>query len=292
MIAASVRQARKLTQVGRVKARAPFRALKNLNPVKYLQHRNFPLKNFKTKVFVHQTSENFILKTAENIFELRQALKLRHEIFFRELQGKETADQLDIDELDGICDHLLIIDKKTSRVVGTYRMISSTFATTYYSEGEFDISHVKALPGNKLELGRACIHPDFRSGAIINLLWKGIIEYVKKTDTKYLFGCASVQTEDSEQAGRLLSYLRSEGLSSDELRVAPTEKYDSVIPDMPVGSETAKELPALISSYIVAGAKFHGKPALDKDFQCFDFFMMLKVEEMSRLFRRRYKLDL
>lgn len=284
-------QARKLSRVGKMKAKAPFHVLKNLHPFRFLKQRQFPLRNFKTKVHVYQSSENFILKTAESPFELRQVLKLRHEIFYRELQNKETENQLDIDDLDNVCDHLIIIDKKTSQIVGTYRLISSAFSERFYSEGEFEIGEIIKLPGNKLELGRACIHKEYRTGAIINLLWKGIAEYIKKTNTKYLFGCASVQTVDPMVAGRLMSYLRSKELSTSEYNVRPTEKYRSEIVEYPVDESMEKELPPLIQSYILAGAKFYGKPALDADFECYDFFMMLKIDEMSRLFRRRYRLD-
>lgn len=292
MIAAGVKQARKIGRVGRMKARAPLRVLKSLNPITLIQNHRFPLKDFKMKVSVHQTSENFILKTADSPFEMKQVLRLRHDVFYKELQSKETANQLDLDELDAICDHLIIIEKKTSKVVGTYRMISSIFSDKFYSEGEFDLTKVKKLKGNKLELGRACIHADYRTGAIINLLWKGIAEYIKRTDSKYLFGCASVQTVDPLEASRLLAYLKAENLYSDELGVVPTEPYRSeLVENPPVAAGEKQEVPALVQSYILAGAKFHGAPALDRDFQCYDFFMMLKVDEMSRLFRRRYKLD-
>jgi putative hemolysin len=287
-------RARKLARVSRLKARKPLRALKKvkkLNPVKFFQNRRFPLRNFECKVHVYQSAENFILKTAESPFEMKEVLRLRHDVFYKELQDKVTSNQMDIDELDNTCDHLLIIDKKSRKIVGTYRLISSTFSDKFYSEGEFDLSGLLELPGNKLELGRACIHPDFRTGAIINLLWKGIAEYIKKTDTKYLFGCASVNTVDKEQAGRILGYLEQKELSSNQYGVKPIGKYEAGIEALPVAPTTEKEIPALISSYILAGAKFYGPPALDEDFQCFDFFMMLKVEEMSRLFRRRYKLD-
>jgi putative hemolysin len=281
--------ARKIARVGRWKARAPLRALKNFsNPLRFLKPSGFPLRGFKPKVQILQTSETFILKTAETPFELQQALRLRHEIFYRELQNKETDSRLDVDELDSLCDHLIIIDKQSSQVVGTYRLISSDFSDRFYSQGEFEISEVLRLPGTKLELGRACIHAEYRSGAIINLLWKGIAEYIRKTDAKYLFGCASIQTTDLMEAARLTSYLRAEGLLSDEFNVQPTSNY---LVDLPAVSDPAldpKSLPALIQSYVLANAKFYGPPALDKDFQCFDFFMMLKVDEMSKLFRRRY----
>lgn len=282
----------KLARVTRIRARTPLRVLKNMQPFKYLKERKaFPLKGFQPKVSVYQTSENFILKTADSPFELRQVLKLRHEIFYKELQGKVNETQMDIDDFDSLCDHLIIIDKKSSRVVGTYRVISSLYSNKFYSQGEFQLDGLLAAPGNKLELGRACIHKDFRNGAIINLLWKGICEYVKKTDTKYLFGCASVQTVDAQLASDILGYLRAEGLASEEFSVAPTPNYSSPIGAPMVRADIDKDVPALVHSYIKAGAKFHGQPALDRDFGCYDYFMVLKIEEMSRLFKRRFGLS-
>lgn len=286
----STRNARKLALAGRRTARAPLRALKTLRPLFFRRPAKVPLHKFRQKIALNESTENFLLKTAENPFELRQALKLRHEVFYKELQNKETADHLDVDDLDLVCDHLLIIDKQSGRVVGTYRLISSLFSSRFYSEGEFEIQEILRQPGNKLELGRACIHQDFRNGAIINLLWKGICQYVKQTDAKYIFGCASVQTTDTAVAGRLFAQLRAQGLSPSEYNVRPTEAYRADIPAL-ASLDTGDELPALVKSYILAGAKFYGEPALDQDFECFDFFMMLKTEEMSRLFRRRYKMD-
>jgi putative hemolysin len=282
---------RKLGRMGRLKARRPLRALRHYNAVRQLRKSKFPLQNFKTKIQVYQSTSQFILKTAESPFELRQVLKLRHDIFYRELQSRAHETNLDFDEFDSICDHLIIIDRKSRRIVGTYRMISSTFSDRFYSQGEFELDGVLDLPGNKLELGRACIHADFRTGAIINLLWKGIIEYVRKTESQYIFGCASVHTVDAVVASRLLALLRHKGLALDELYVEPTEAYQCRLPRVAADESLEKEIPPLIQSYILAGAKFYGEPALDVDFHCFDFFMMLKVSEMSRLFRRRYKLD-
>lgn len=282
--------ARKLARASRRTARFPLAMLKSFRPF-FRRPGKVPFHRFHRKVEVLQSTENFILKTAANPFELRQALQLRHEIFYRELQGKETATRLDVDELDLVCDHLLIIDKASGLVVGTYRLISSNFSDRFYSESEFEISGILGLPGPKLELGRACIHQDYRNGAIINLLWKGIAEYIQKTGAKYLFGCASVQTTDLLEASLLLGDLRERGLSSSEYGVRPTPDYRSELLAVKSTGAEKSEIPALIQSYILAGTKFYGEPALDRDFGCYDFFMMLKVDEMSKLFRRRYKLD-
>jgi putative hemolysin len=270
----------------------PVGLLKNFSPFRFFQERK--LLSFQAKASVYQSSENFILKTVETPAELRQVLELRHEIFYKELLNKETASQLDVDEMDFLCDHLLILDRESGRALGTYRLISSRFSPRFYSSGEFAIDGILQLPGHKLELGRACIHQEYRNGAIINLLWKGIAEYVRKTETKYLFGCASVQTTDPRMASQLYAYLQGKGLATGEYNVGPTEKYRSPLPVAAAAvaaEEMGRNLPPLIQSYVLAGAKFYGEPALDRDFQCYDFFMMLKIEEMSRLFRRRYRLD-
>ena len=284
----TTRNARKLAIVGRKTARMPLRALQTLRPYFFRAPRRVPLHHFRQKIALQQSSENFLLKTAANPFELRQALQLRHEVFFRELQGKQEASGLDVDELDLVCDHLLIIDRASGRVVGTYRLISSIYSSRFYSQGEFEIDQILQLPGNKLELGRACIHPNFRTGAIINLLWKGIAAYAKATNAQYLFGCASVQTTDPAAASRLLAQLDARGLCRSG-QVRPTPDYRSEL--LPVDTAVTEEIPALIQSYILAGAKFYGEPALDREFSCYDFFMMLKLDEMSRGFRRRYRLD-
>ncbi|MGE3263002.1 MAG: GNAT family N-acetyltransferase [Bacteriovoracia bacterium] len=282
--------ARKLARASRRTARFPLALLKSFRPL-FRRPGKIPLHHFRQKVNLLQSTERFLLKTAANPFELRQALQLRHEVFYRELQSKENADRLDVDELDLVCDHLLIIDKVSGLVVGTYRLISSNFSDRFYSEGEFSIDEILRLPGSKLELGRACIHQNYRNGAIINLLWKGIAEYIQKTGAKYLFGCASVQTTDLLEASSLLSDLRERGLSSSEYGVRPTPEYRSELFEVGSREGTKMELPPLIQSYILAGTKFYGEPALDRDFGCYDFFMMLKVDEMSKLFRRRYKMD-
>ena len=275
----------------RPRARATVRLLKQLPRKTIAPFRRDPihlLKDFKPKYVIRIETEGFILKTAETLIELRQVLKLRHDIFLTELQGKVHHSNLDVDEFDRICDHLIIIDKKTFQVIGTYRVISSNFSDRFYSEGEFNIAEFLKQPGAKLELGRACIHKDFRTGATIGLLWKGIVEYIKQTDTKFLFGCASVQTVDPFIAGTILEYLRRENLTSEEFAVNPTDKYRVPLPRPEITSSIDELIPALVHSYVKAGAKFYGAPAFDRDFNCFDFFMVLKIEEMSKLFRRRF----
>jgi putative hemolysin len=74
-------------------------------------------------------------------------------------------------------------------VIGTYRLQIQPPYQAWYTATEFHMRRiVKHLPGNKLELGRACVHPEHRNGITIALLWEGIAAYMIASQTSYMFG--------------------------------------------------------------------------------------------------------
>ena len=56
-------------------------------------------------------------------------------------------------------------------------------------------SFTKILNHRILEIGRTCVHPDYRSGAAITVLWSALAEYLLAEDFSYLIGCASIPLE-------------------------------------------------------------------------------------------------
>ena len=121
-------------------------------------------------------------------------MKLRFEVFNLELsEGLQSSYQtgLDMDEYDDYCDHIIVMDTTKDVVVGTYRLLPGYRAENgigYYSESEFEMFNLRRLSGNKLELGRACVHRDYRGSAVLNLMWAGIAQYIENYDINYLFG--------------------------------------------------------------------------------------------------------
>ena len=250
------------------------------------------LRSYTAKVGIYLETETYLIKTAECADEIDELLKLRHRVFLQELQGKRKLFRIDLDRHDLACDHLMIIDRITGRAVGTYRLLSSHFFDAFYSEGEFQIDRVKELPGAKLELGRACIEPNHRNGMVIQLLWRGITEYMKRTETRYLFGCSSVQTLDPYDIRSTTFALRRFGPTEESLGIYPKKGYrpDEFDMDLTTQSDTdpKPELPPLVLSYLRAGAKMAPTPAVDWDFGCVDFFTLLDRETLSAPFQRKY----
>jgi putative hemolysin len=256
------------------------------------------LRQFKPKVPIYIESNRFLIKTVENSSELEKALNLRYEVFYRESLNKENFSGTDIDKFDRVCDHLIILDKKYNTVVGTYRFISSTFSDKFYSETEFSIDQIKSAEGIKLELGRACVHKDYRNGTGIALLWKGLSEYFKKINAKYLFGCSSIATTNFVEISLIYKYIKELYLSPEDFRVYPNEKhrikeldyYLSAFDKFGIRTESIEDfIPPLLKSYLKAGSVICGEPALDKKFKCADFFTVLDLEVLSKSFEKRYK---
>ena len=243
---------------------------------------------------------DYTVKTVTDGRELEECLKLRFEVFHREYMNKRRTVGVDVDDLDLVCDHLMIREKSTGRAIGTYRLNSSKFTKTFYSAGEFDLGEILAIPGNKLELGRACIDKAYRNGVVIALLWRGIAEYIRQTETAVLFGCASIKTMDPLQIGLLTQHLIEKGFVLNEMHAKPTKKY-RVKPLRSIleyiesnryvydASETDKLVPALFKSYLKAGAMVCGEPALDREFHCIDFLTVLKIDELDPQMRSKFR---
>ena len=166
------------------------------------------LKNFTANISIFIDKKNFVVKTANSPQELHEALMLRHDVFLTELLKRKKKSGVDKDRFDKTCDHLIIIDKRINRIIGTYRLQSSLHTKKWYTATEFHMRQIKKLPGNKLELGRACVHPEYRNGVTISLLWEGINAYIAASESSYLFGCSSIKTMDKEEIKQIYYYLK------------------------------------------------------------------------------------
>jgi putative hemolysin len=239
---------------------------------------------------VSAAAGSYVTSIASTSEEIRAAQRLRHRVF-REEKGAELRTALpghDVDGFDAIADHLVVTARATGEVVGTYRLLPPGRSERLYSDGEFDL---RGLPvqvrAAMIEAGRACVHPDHRTGAVINAMWGGLARYLLLSGHRYLAGCASVPLADGGQAAVdawLLGTARH--AAPPELRVHPHTPW------LPPESLTARAsytaLPPLLRGYLRVGAWICGAPAYDGDFGDADFFVLLDMDRMSERYRRYF----
>lgn len=250
---------------------------------------------YRTQEALSFRSGRFAVKIAEHHSELQDALRLRFEVFNEELKeglASSFSSGLDWDEYDSYCDHLIVVDTDSGRVVGTYRLLPGFVAENnigYYSEGEFELTLIKSLPGEKLELGRSCVHRDYRNTRVISLLWSGIARYVDLHNMRHLFGCASLHTSNPEEVCSVYSYLRAFHHAEHHLAVTPLKKPAGFSALHGIAKEEAfDKMPPLVKGYVRLGAKICGEPAYDEEFGTTDFFFILDVGELLSRYKKKY----
>lgn len=221
--------------------------------------------------------------------EIREAQRLRHKVFAEEMGARLTTilPDHDIDLFDPYCDHLLVRELERGEVVGTYRILSPESAGrvgSYYSEQEFDLTRLHGLRPRMAELGRACVHPDHRSGAVIARLWMGLADYMTRHGHTYIVGCASIAMHDGGHvAARVYRQLAARHPAPVEWRVAPRCR----LPVESLDDGLDAPLPPLIKGYTRLGALVCGEPAWDPDFNTADLLMLLPMAQLNRGYARR-----
>ena len=227
---------------------------------------------------------------AQSESEVREAQHLRYQVFCEEMgaQLNTLEPGIDKDIYDVYCDHLLVRDNDTLEVVGTYRMLTPSQARKiggYYAETEFDLVRLAHLRSRLVEVGRSCVHPSYRNGATIALLWSGVLNYMREHSYDYLIGCASIGMADGgHTAASIYRRLSLEHMSPIEWRVFPRNGLALEALD----SSMNAPLPALIKGYMRLGCYVCGEPAWDADFNTADLLVMLPMALIDQRYARHF----
>ena len=227
---------------------------------------------------------------ALNEREILSAQKLRYKVFAEELGAKlQTRTRgVDQDIFDPYCEHLVVRNEDNGQIIGTYRILSPENAKAignYYSEGEFDLTRLQHLRSRMVEIGRSCVHPDFRTGATIALLWSGLAKYMLQNDGyDYLIGCASISMADGGHAAANLYDRLGEYLSPIEYRVFPR----CPLPLNALRNGQPAAVPPLIKGYLRAGAYICGEPAWDPDFNTADLPILMPMSKLSDRYSKHF----
>jgi putative hemolysin len=232
------------------------------------------------------------VELATTIDDIRASQALRYRVFAQELgaevQGAERG--FDEDGFDPFCQHLLVRESGSDRVVASTRLLldrQAHKAGGFYSASEFELGSLLGLPGTRLEVGRTCVDPAYRQGAAIAVLWSGLAEYVKSNRVDMLFGCASIEMHDGGVVAQaIMNRVRQVAMSDPDARVTPHRP----LPALPAGAADtlAAPLPPLLKAYFRLGARACGEPCYDPAFNCADILVLVNVREIDASYTRHF----
>jgi putative hemolysin len=247
-----------------------------LSPVPLVASETSPNRNIRLE------AGPYVARVAVTEVEREAAYILRFMVFNLEMnEGLESAyiDGLDKDRYDDVCDHLIIEEKATGSIVGTYRLQMGDAAGKafgYYSEQEFSFAPFEHMRSQIVELGRACIHRAHRSPEVLHLLWRGIARYALANGGRYMMGCCSLNSQDTQMGHAVYAGLQS-CMVEPELRTVAMAAYKLELPTESVQQEKA---PKLLRAYLAIGAKICSEPAIDREFKTIDFLTLLDLHTL------------
>jgi putative hemolysin len=237
---------------------------------------------------------------ASNDDDVRVAQRLRFAVFAGEMGAQLTpqamAAGLDTDRFDPFCNHLLVwaVDRAgrmPRQLAGTYRVLTPAGARQaggLYADQEFDLAPLDGLRPRMIELGRACVRPEWRSGGVILALWSALGQYMVRHGFETMVGCASVGLADGgHYAGALWRAVRATHLARPQWQVAPRcpLPLDDAAGHAPLA---LRAMPPLIKGYLRGGAKVLGPPSYDASFHTADLPIMMRMDELSARYRAQF----
>jgi putative hemolysin len=241
-------------------------------------------------------AQNLRVEFAETADEIAEAQRLRYQVFAREL-GAAIGDkdrEYDEDRFDPYCVHIVVRDE-SGRVVACSRILPDDAALQcggFYSQTEFDLTPILNLPGRIMEVGRICVHTDYRRGPAIALLLAGLARFMEGGPYDYLIGCGSIPlSPDRAQALRTVATLIRRYGCPEPYRVTPRHPLPLPAAD---GADDETAAPALLRAYMRLGAYVGGAPCLDTAFDVADVLIVLfrnryNRRYLERLLGRSYK---
>lgn len=222
--------------------------------------------------------------------ELREAQRLRANVFATEYGVSfEGSNGFDKDHFDDFCEHINVYDEANGLLVATTRLLTgerAKLAGSFYSAQEFDITALEnKLEGRILEIGRTCVHEDYRSGSAITVLWSTLADYLISRNFRYLLGCASISLRDGgHNFAAIMPELRRQYFVDESLRVKPVR---GLFIDASLGSAKTS-LPPLLKAYLRMGCKIGGEACWDHEFNCADVFVLLDVFTLTGRYAQRF----
>lgn len=255
-------------------------------------------------MFAEIDNGRFRIKIAGSVDELTSLQRFRYSIFSREARVRSDSG-LDADVYDPFCDHIMVTEKETGRIVGTYRLHPGSrldASLGFYCENEFHLENLPVEKSRILELGRSCVHPDFRDGSIIGLLWLAITAYLDAGCFDLLMGAVSLPLDQEPLLTPLSAYLAHQAPAPHSYQTLVKRDYrlseaPLLLPGYKAFGRNADlsmhdHVPPLLKGYLNLGAWVASPPALDAAFGSYDYLVLLHKDNIHPGYLQRFRRQL
>ena len=218
-------------------------------------------------------------RMAETDADVARAQVLRTRSF------REPGAAVDVDAFDAVCTHVLVEEVRSGTLVACFRLLPLTGGceiSRSYSAPFYDLAALSASPGRMVEMGRFCIHPDWRDADILRVAWGAMTAYVDREGVEMLFGCSSFHGTLAEGYLDAFAMLKEAHLAPK--RWLPRVKAPNVFrfaqklrrkkPDL---RRAMLAMPPLLRTYLLMGGWVSDHAVVDRDLNTLHVFTGLEI---------------
>lgn len=203
----------------------------------------------------------------------------------RQRAFRKTVEGIDADGFDSLCTHVMVEETKGGTLVCCFRVLplqDGSEIDRCYSAQFYELSALRDFPGPMVEMGRFCIHPDWRDADILRVAWGALAAYVDQTGVELLFGCSSFQGTEAADHADAFAMLKDSHLAPK--RWLPRVKAPNVFrfaqklarqtPDL---KRAMLGMPPLLRTYLMMGGWVSDHAVVDRDLNTLHVFTGLEI---------------
>lgn len=193
-------------------------------------------------------------------------------------------DGLDRDRFDDICDHFLVEERTTGRLVGCFRLLTLSDGSEIaqsYSAQFYGLDALAGFSGPMVELGRFCIAPGERDADILRLAWGALTAEVDARGVEMMFGCSSFAGTDAECYLDAFAMLKERHLAPKRwlprVKAPNVFRYAQRLRRAPDPKRALKAMPPLLRTYLMMGGWVSDHAVVDRELNTLHVFTGLEV---------------
>ena len=220
----------------------------------------------------------YVARFAQTPADVRAAQELRG-LSFR-------GSGADRDIFDDICKHILVEEAKSGTLVCCFRLLplqDGAQIDKSYSAQYYELSALHQIDGPMVEMGRFCIHPDWKDPDILRVAWGAMTRYVDEADVEMLFGCSSFKGTEADTYMDAFALLKEKHLAPK--RFLPRIKAPNVFKfaqklrqKKPDAKQALAGMPPLLRTYLMMGGWVSDHAVVDRDLNTLHVFTGLEIK--------------
>jgi len=216
--------------------------------------------------------------------DIEAAQRLRYLAFVSDPDAASRSCGLDIDEFDAPCLHVLVEDAKSGTLVCCYRLLVISDGRQIdrtYSAQFYELSALETFDAPMLEMGRFCIHPEWKDPDILRLAWAMMTRVVDDSGIEMLFGCSSFHGTDAKAYYDAFAMLRDRHLAPKrwlpKVKAPDVFRFARRLRRAPDAKRAMLTMPPLLRSYLFMGGWVSDHAVVDRNLGTLHVFTGLEI---------------